>query len=368
MPTSSVKFKSAEQPVTLLCECGKIVASNQDASQIRCSCNRKLADVVDGVVTVPNTTGYWGEIPKQEMDRLTERSLQVGWRKAVSELPVHVQENITAADRAAFEDVLPLPEGSRVLDIGAGLGAVATQLAKRYRVTALEGVAERARFIALRKRQDNLDSLTVVNSNFAMMPLAPGQYDCITVIGVLEWAATFDPELSPEAAQEKFMRTLRKLLAPGGMICVGIENRWGWAQMSGVPDHSGLPYTSLMPRWMARWVCNRSAQYRSSFNTNYRTYTYGYNGFKKLFSKAGLGIDNFWVAPTSYHRPVSMIPMDPSAIRSYVQQNWLRPNMNAKSVVKNWVKWQTASPWFWRTFGSDYIFLLKALPGGSSHS
>ena len=365
---SSPARPAPEKAVTFLCECGNTVVAGPDENPIRCACGRTVADLVDGVVTVPSTTGYWGEISKEDMDRLILRSRQSGWRAAVSELPEDMQDNIMSPERAAFEDVLPLPEGSRVLDIGAGLGAVATQLAKRYRVTALEGVQERARFIALRKQQDKLDTLTIINSNFAEMPLAPAQYDCITVIGVLEWAPLFDPALTPEAAQEKFMRTLRNLLAPGGMICLGIENRWGWAQMSGVPDHSGLPYTSLMPRWMARWVCNRNEQFRSSFNTGYRTYTYGYNGFRDLFSRAGLGIESFWIAPTSYHRPVAMVPMDRSAIGSYVQQNWLRPAVNTKSVIKNWIKWQTATPWFWRTFGSDYIFLLKALSSGPSHS
>ena len=158
------------------------------------------------------------------------------------------------------------------------------------------------------------------------------------------------------------MRNLARLLKPGGMICLGIENRFGWAQMTGTLDHSGLPYTSLMPRWMARWVCSRNAQFRSSFNKGYRTYTYGYEGYRELFERSGLGIADFWVAPTSYHAPTSMIPMHKPAIESYVRQNWLRPNVSAAARLKNWLKQWTAAEWFWRRFGSDYMFLLRVLP------
>jgi len=319
----------------------------------------------DGVAVLTQRAPYWGEIPESKMNQLLQLSEQKGYRAAVEELfPNNEGEmafNIMGAERAAFQDLLPIPENSLVMDLGAGLGAVATTLAKRYRVVALEGVWERCRFMAIRKEQDRLKNLTIVNSDFNDMLLAEGQFDCITLIGVLEWVALFDRNGSPGEVQRRFLDRLRRQLNGGGRILIGIENRFGWSQLIGSLDHSGLRYTSLMPRWMANWVCSREAKYRSEANNNgYRTYTYSYYGFQRLFRKAGLEIDAHWITPSSYHRPVSMVPLTKHAIDSYVQMNWLHPPTNWKDGIKQFIKKQASRELLWRLFGSDNMFLLKA--------
>lgn len=343
----------------LACSCGGRVPVRGE--KFICACGRQVGRVENGVVVLKERTPYWGEIPEATMNDLLARSERDGYRKAVKDLfgSKDMEANIMSPDRAAFQDVLPIPEGSLVMDLGAGLGAVATSLAKRYRVVALEGVWERSRFIAIRKEQDKLDNLTVINSDANDMPLADGQFECITLIGVLEWVALFDQNGDPQEVQRRFLERLRKLLSPTGRILIGIENRFGWSQMAGSLDHSGLPYTSLMPRWMARWVCSRPT-YRSASNSGYRTYTYSYYGFQRLFRQAGLDIAENWIAPTSYHRPVAMIPLHQPAIEAYVRSNWIRPAVSWKDNVKNYLKTQTSRAWFWRWFGSDYVFLLKS--------
>jgi SAM-dependent methyltransferase len=295
------------------------------------------------------------------MEHLLDLSSKSGWRTAVEQtLPKPLQAYTLSPDRAAFQDVLAIPDGSHILDLGAGMGGICTELAKRYRVTALEGVWERARFIAIRKEQDGLNNLTVINGDINSSRLRKRQFDAIIVNGVLEWVALFDLSLSPTAVQLRFLRTLRELLADGGKIYIGIENRIGWAQWYGDRDHSGLRYTSLLPRFLARWVCAHSKAYRSKFNTGYRTYTYTYGGYDKLFRRAGLQIRSVYVSPNTYNLPTELIPIQQAAIEHYIRNRMLRPNLSYSDRIRNAVKLLMGREWFWRTFGSDFVFVLEA--------
>jgi SAM-dependent methyltransferase len=313
------------------------------------------------VAVVTKSTPYWGEITKEDMQRLIDMSRQQHWRKVVEEHFPDMADNIMNEDRSAFQDVIPLPEGSLIMDVGAGLGGVSANLARRHRVVALEGVWERCAFANVRKEQDRLDSLMVMNCDLNQIPLADGQFDCVLLIGVLEWVALFDLNGPPEEVQRRFLDRLRRLLAPGGMILIGIENRFGWPSWwSGALDHSGLPYTNLMPRWMAHWACSRNATYRSSHNVGYRTYTYSYYGFQNLFRNAGLEIADTWITPNGYQLPSVMVPLQQEAVKGFVEMNWIRPAVNTTQSIKNKMKKMASTEWFWRLFGNDFMFLLKA--------
>jgi SAM-dependent methyltransferase len=292
------------------------------------------------------------------MDRLLLAAEERGWRQAIQDVAPELQQNVSGADRAAFEDILPVSGRKMILDLGAGLGAIATRLAEQHQVVALEGVRERANFLATRKRQDGLDYLTVINGELNKTRFAPGQFDVIVVNGVLEWAALFDLGGSPEEVQARFLHNLRKLLTPEGYLYIGIENRFGWSQLRGALDHSGLRYTSLLPRWLASEVCARSVNYRSNANLGYRTYTYSHRGYRQLFQRAGLAIATTWIAPHGYNLPNELIPLNRHAISRYVRTR-LSPPVDWRVTVRNWFKSRMAAEWFWRYFGSDYVFVLQ---------
>jgi hypothetical protein len=114
-----------------------------------------------------------------------------------------------------------------------------------------------------------------------------------------------------------------------------------------------------MPRFLARWVCSRSGAYRSSFNSGYRTYTYSFAGYRGLFRRAGLRIAAFWIAPHGYNAPIDLVPVHGTAIEDYTRR-LLTPRYTLKGRLLNRLKKAAASEWFWRWFGSDYVFLLEA--------
>jgi SAM-dependent methyltransferase len=347
------------ETLALRCRCGNDIQLSSDG--YICGCGRKAGAWDGAKAVIGSPIPYWGEIPQDQMRRLLDESERNGWRAAVqANLEPVLSEYVTTPDRAAFQEILPLSSGALVLDVGAGMGGIAAELARNYRVVAQEGVAERADFIALRAAQDGLsENLAVINGDVNSVEFAPGQFDAAIVSGVLEWVGLFDTSKGVKEVQVDFLRRLRGFLKPGGLIYVGIENRIGWAQLRGVPDHSGIPYTSLLPRFLATWVCRRNRNYRSSQNVTYRTYTYTHGGFLKIFAQAGLRARSTHISVRGYDYPTELVPLVEEAIVTYTLEHLNRPG-GLKTRLLNRARLAAAKPWFWRTFGADFVFVLEA--------
>ncbi len=347
--------------VVVTCECGR--PTSLEAGVFRCSCGAEVGHLENGIAVIGTPTPYWGEIPQPDMERVLAEGEEIGWHEAVMQLAPELRDNALSSNRGAFEDILPLLPGSRILDIGAGLGAISAELSRSHDVVALEGVSERARFIALRKRQARLDRLTVINGDLHRTRFADAQFDGVIVNGVLEWAGLFDLNGSPREAQRRFMNRMRLLLRPGGYVYVGIENRFGLASIMGMPDHSGLPYTSLVPRFLAHWICRRHAGYRSALNRGYRTYTYSYRGYRKLFAEAGLRIRTAWIAPYSYNMPTDLVLLHTGAVELYTRLRCHTSRINRLAALKSFIKMAGAKERVWRWLGANYVFVLEGVSG-----
>ena len=359
---------SAGAPLRLQCVCGQEVALAGE--RFACGCGAELGSNDRGLAQIGPAIPYWGEIPERDMQAVLAAAAERGWREAVERhVPGPLRDYVASTERAAFRDLLPLPRGARILDAGAGWGAIATTLAQHYDVTALEGVELRARFIALRAQQEGLARLRAIRGDVNTVPLALGQFDAIVANGVLEWVALLKTNDSPQAVQLQFLDRLRSLLRPGGVIYLAIENRIGWSELRGTPDHSGLPFTSLLPRPLARWVCAHSRSYRAHFNVGYRTYTYTHRGYRRLFRQVGLDIAATWISPSGYNRPSKLVPLHTSAIR-FAQRATAGASppaglaRRAKYVVRQDLRALAAHAGVWRWLGSDFIFLLR--PAGEA--
>ncbi|MDR5772363.1 MULTISPECIES: methyltransferase [unclassified Caballeronia] len=123
-----------------------------------------------------------------------------------------------------------------ILEIGAGCGAISRFLGEcGGNVLAVEGSQRRASIAALRTR--DLPNVTVLNDRFdGFRPSR--QFDVVTLIGVLEYAALFGASENPAQAM---LEAVQGMLKPDGILIIAIENQLGLKYLGGAPeDHLGI--------------------------------------------------------------------------------------------------------------------------------
>jgi len=271
---------------------------------------------------------YWGEIPRSQMRAIVERARTGGWEPALRELLApgrpDLYDYVTDPGRADWRHYLPLDDSADVLDLGAGWGSLTALLAPRCRsVTAVEGVEERMRFLDLRCRQQGLANVVRVRSDLLHLPFLAGSFDVVVMNGVLEWVACADLGPPPEVVQRRFLRRIRRLLRPGGALYLGIENRTGYQLWLGLRDHSGLPFTSLLPRPVANVVTRLVAA--GGKRGPYRTYTYTYWGYRRLLRGCGFDEVDVYAPLPGYNTPRYLAPLDRGAPLRFLLRHVARP-------------------------------------------
>ena len=131
----------------------------------------------------------------------------------------------------------PFGPRDRVLEIGSGCGAVTGAAASAAgSVTCVELSKKRSLINAY--RHADLDNIEIRVGNFQdVEKKLDTDYDVITLIGVLEYAALYIDSPSPYT---DFLKIIRKHLRPGGKLIAAIENRLGMKYFAGcAEDHSG---------------------------------------------------------------------------------------------------------------------------------
>ena len=231
----------------------------EEGPKIHCKNCESVWPVINGIPRFTNGTYYWGEIPFELMQRVNVCASQSHWRNSLEELvrPHYpdIYDYVISNSRADFNYFIPLNSKSIVLDVGSGWGTISLLLADRSgHVISVESVKERIEFQRIRTRQDEINNVQLIQANFLDLPIPKSGLDLVVMNGVLEWigiASTYD---TPPNLQKKVLRKVFDSLKPGGTLYIGIENRFGYNYFLGGRDHSDIPFTSLMPRWLANQV------------------------------------------------------------------------------------------------------------------
>ena len=136
---------------------------------------------------------------------------------------------------------LRLDPGLRVLEIGAGCGAITRHLGETgAQVDALEPVPARARVARARTR--DLPDVEVFVGELDDVPLDEA-YDVVVVVGVLEYVGGGAQDDGPYL---DFLRGIAARLVPGGSLVLAIENKLGAKYLAGAAeDHTGRVFDSL---------------------------------------------------------------------------------------------------------------------------
>lgn len=286
-----------------------------DVEKLTCAGCRQSWPVRNGVPQFLETARYWGEVPESDARRLIEDAERNGWEPAVlARFGDDRAMRLSLLDwqRASWVPLLGLDPGAVALDIGSGYGCITASLARGvHQVFSLEAVVERLELTRLRLSQERISNVQPVLASALEPPFAEAAFDLVVVNGVLEWVGEWEASGSPRQVQIKFLKKLARLLKPNGVLLIGIENRLSWDSMTGAIDHSGLPYTNLMPRRAATWWLRRQSnvRYRTQRNADreYRTYTYSEPGYRKLLGESGFPSSTFYWAHPGYNGPYQLV-------------------------------------------------------------
>ena len=254
---------------------------------------------------------YWGKATAKEFEEALRVIDELGWEEFCSryegKFDFTFEEN-----RADWRFNIPVDKNFVVLDTGAGMGRTAIPLARvAKKVVAFDTSFLRMKFLKKRAEMEDLDNIEVCVADLFNLPFKKESFDLIVMNGVLEWAGKTDLFKNPKEAQIKSLEICKNFLKPGGYLYVGIENRFALSYLRGI-DHSGLRFTSYMPRQMA------DIYTRIRKGEKYQTYTYSKSGYEKLFKEAGFENPNFYLVYPGYNLPRIVIPYKSLDILEYV--------------------------------------------------
>ncbi len=191
----------------------------------------------------------------------------------------HVRKNIL--------NWYPFKTNASVLEIGCGMGAITGTLCQKCeKVTAVELSKRRATATLLRCRE--YENLEIIVGNLNDIEF-PEKYDYITLIGVLEYQGRYTDTGNPYV---DFLKKIRTLLKPGGVLLVAIENQYGLKYWCGAKeDHTGIPFDGIN-------------QYILSNNSGVRTFSR--EGLRNLIYMSGFESAFFYYPMPDYKLPSSI--------------------------------------------------------------
>ena len=171
------------------------------------------------------------EVPEEEFDRIIREEKDWPTLYHLSSI------------RGNIVSWIPFSGNEKVLEIGAGPGAVTGVLSERCaRVDCVELSRKRSLINAYRHRER--DNITIHVGNFEdIEPQLDRDYDYVFLIGVLEYAQSYLHSADPFREE---LRRVRSHLRPGGRAVIAIENRLGLKYWAGcAEDHSGRYFDGI---------------------------------------------------------------------------------------------------------------------------
>ena len=230
--------------------------------------------------------------------------------------------------RSVVLHCLDLPADSKVLELGAGCGAITRYLGERFaRVEAIEQNPLRAEIA--RERCRDLENVVIACMDLKEHGFSP-TYDIVVIIGVLEYAPVhIYPQEEPRNAALRFLRLARSALTETGRLVLAIENRLGLDYWAGAPEpHTGRAYDGI------HQYPNAGSQI-----------TFSRVELQELLREAGFAETSFYFCFPDYHFARTILSSS-GGEREYFLHNWVdfthespsnqgRPAFNKHLAAKN---------------------------------
>jgi ubiquinone/menaquinone biosynthesis C-methylase UbiE len=302
------------------------------------------------------TDKYWGEFSEEEMDKvlLLCKNNDFGAARKYINNNLRRTDFIFGSARSDFLYMSNVDKSSVCLDIGCGLGIHTFNLAKIAKeVHSCDLSKKRLEFCEARQKSENVNNVTFYHSDIANLPFQKESFDFIVMNGVVEWLGEQNINKDPRMDQVEDLKRVYSLLKKGGVLYVGIENRYAATYLHNAKDHNRLSYTTFMPRFLANIVT------KIKVGKAYRTYTYGTYGYKKLLEDSGFKrVDlEFYVAHPGYNLPQYVIDIRDLNAFSFFFKSVISGRWFGKYVL--WVFNLKIVPKVLRYFFYSYVIFAK---------
>lgn len=312
--------------------------------------NNKYIKTVDGIPFLSEDK-YWGKSTKEEFEKALRVIERKGWDEFIKKY--HGKFDFTFEEnRADWRFPIPVDKNFEILDIGAGMGRITIPLARIARkVVAVDRSFLRLRFLKKRAKAGGLDNIELYVGDIFELPFKEESFDLIVMNGLLEWVGATDKYRDPREAQLAALEISKRLLKPGGYIYIGIENRFAFSYLVG-RDHSGLRYTSYMPRWLANIYT------RLRKGKPYNTYTYSMGGYKDLLRETGFKDHDFYLVYPGYNNPRITVPYYNLNILSFAIRDLMAESTYKHKLAKILASSRTLL-WFYRKLFFSFNIIAR---------
>ncbi|MBQ3544564.1 MAG: class I SAM-dependent methyltransferase [Lachnospiraceae bacterium] len=144
-------------------------------------------------------------------------------------------------EREMIARIMDITKKDKVLEIGAGCGAVTGALAEMAGSVECVELSKRRSLINAYRHKD-CDNIQIDIGNYEDIPFNK-KYSVITLIGVLEYAGYYIHSQEP---YKDFLADVRSKMTDGGLLYIAIENRLGMKYFAGCKeDHLGKEFAGI---------------------------------------------------------------------------------------------------------------------------
>lgn len=179
----------------------------------------------------------------------------------------------------------PFTKEDKVLEIGAGCGAITGILSEKTgAVTCIELSEKRSMINAYRNKEK--ENIEIYIGNFQNIEPHMEKFDYVTLIGVWEYSGLY---IEGENPYLEMLAIAQKHLKPDGKLIIAIENKMGLKYWNGAAeDHTGNLYSGLND-----YINDNTCQVR----------TFSKMEIEELFHEAGIEKYSFYYPMPDYKLP-----------------------------------------------------------------
>jgi len=258
------------------------------------------------IIKSKNKNLYWNIISEKEMKNVLKVAKK-NWKKAVCEMNIgnYTKDYIINEKKRGKIINLILKKikennikNPKVLDIGAGFGAISIGLARKFDTTSIDVNPYTLKFIKYRAEQEKVKiNLKKIKNLVYGLPIKA--FDIIVMNGVLEWVGC-DLKGDVESIQKKALKNVFKVLKKKGLLFLAIENRLAFDWFKGKTSHVPIKFIDLIPRKLADWVSLKKR------GEKFRVYIYSKWKYKTILKNIGFKKIKFYTAYPNYQKPIKI--------------------------------------------------------------